>query len=864
MAELPKLVPKVSKKKATATSELEQLLRIAQDKNLGGILKKYEKEKKPKLSALQRAGSALTAFETGEALYSKIVEKKPFFPSYAQNIKSGLKTAFTGLPDEGAKPKRTYKDILLKTGSLPDRPGKIDLVDIEGIAGDILFDPTTFLGSGIGKGFIKVSGTIAKKGAALTASKFPKMGEIASTIGDLFKPNLRIAADPLLKSSDPYLQRIGRKFEDSTIKFEKGTVNIVNQILKPLQNQQKIAINQLGANSLDKITYYRETGTISGNPFIDQEVKKIGAIYDQIKQREIKEGLLESTIDNYVRRIATPEFLEANKARPNLIQALPKPIRLRLDPANPRKLDFTTIKEANDWSKNKLGFKMFEEDPYKALAYRLVEHEKAIRTNRYLNDIKVFGQNIKPGTIDQTGLKWVESTAPQLKGVSLPEPIAKYVDKARTILTNDTATKKLIQWYDNTMSFWKGSVYGWFPASQTTNAIGGMFHNYIAGAVKPKLYSDATLILNGSPGTITTKSGEKINFNAIRQWLNEYGVVGESGYLDVPGSLRIGVGESTLQKVQKWPQRVMGHVENRLRVPLFIHGLEKGMSPGAAAKNVVKYHFDYTPVGLSEFEKSVLKRIIPFYTFTRNVIPLTIQQMLLQPQKYATVYKTQRATGLKPEDEEVQYLPDYLKQQILIKKDDKYWAGFKLPFEEALGKLENPLRGFGISVAPVYKIPIEALTGVNIFKGIKIKDDVNGQSYKDMPQFVKDFLEYKEVDVPANKDTGRKGFTKYYVNPWKKYTVENFPFTSRLWNNIIRTSSSGDDPKKLLILITAIRDYTENVQTYDNKGTYEKKLLEELQALLERSYGGFQYEKFVLPKEEGQKTKTPISLPPIR
>jgi len=85
-------------------------------------------------------------------------------------------------------------------------------------------------------------------------------------------------------------------------------------------------------------------------------------------------------------------------------------------------------------------------------------------------------------------------------------------------------------------------------------------------------------------------------------------------------------------------------------------GLGLGMEDAArgAAMQVKKFLFDYTDEGLTEFEREGMKRIMPFYSWTRNNLPLQLEQLLKQPGKYAAVEKVRKgheyALGPSPDE----------------------------------------------------------------------------------------------------------------------------------------------------------------------------------------------------------------------
>uniref|UniRef100_A0A6H1ZI67 Putative ribonucleoside-triphosphate reductase n=1 Tax=viral metagenome TaxID=1070528 RepID=A0A6H1ZI67_9ZZZZ len=785
--------------------------------------KGFEKEaerivEKPKLSFLQRLGRTLTAFETGNALYQKRYEDKSFVKTYAGDIFRGLKTGITGREEIKATPKKTFKDILTQEG-MKDRPGKLDAVDIIGLAGDILTDPLTFFGGALGKGIaktVKVGVGVSKK--LPVAGKLVKVGE--ESIKDLFKPFHKI-------------EKLGKKGIDYRSAFErhvKGTRSQVNDFLSEAAIRGKAIKKEVGRKEFlkagKKIGEAIETGAQTGNKAMDDMLNYLTDFSSQRGKQLVEREIITGELPNWMHHMLTPQAADHLRLG-GQFQGMSK--ILRVAKGKHRKLE-GTAKEINEWAQKKFGMDMFEEDAFKAFAKSGADSIRSVETYDFLKRVGTqFGKKTNKDFVDEFGVRWVKSKAggiseKALGDVRLPKAIVDHLDETTKILTNDEATNSFLRLFDKAQSFWKGTVTGYFPAFHTRNAIGGMFNNWIAGIKNPLVYKTANDVLKKKAGFITTKAGKKIGYDELRIMLKEYGVVGQTGYLDVGQFLTKEISPNLAQKATRLPQQVMGVVENNLRAPLFIDGIKKGLTAEQAARRVIKYHFDYMPEGFTAFEKNIMKRVIPFYTWTRHNVPLQIEQMIMQPGKYAGVFKTQRAWGVKPSSEEEGVLPRWLKERFTIKAEGGYWSGIGLPLEEATEKLSAPLRGFGISMSPFIKTPIEQLTGYNIFKEKKIDEDDYGKYYKNAPQFLKDYLQMKEHKTA-------KGEKYYTVNPRRKYWLE--AIGSRGLSTAMRVANATDDKKNLMTLITTIRKYDYDIEDLQRWSDTDKR--KELEAALIRA-----------------------------
>jgi hypothetical protein len=77
--------------------------------------------------------------------------------------------------------------------------------------------------------------------------------------------------------------------------------------------------------------------------------------------------------------------------------------------------------------------------------------------------------------------------------------------------------------------------------------------------------------------------------------------------------------------------------EDAVRLALYLGRRRKGDTAAEAARFTNRHLFDYGD--LTQFEKSVLRRVLPFYTFTARNTPQQVRALLERPGKYATLEK---------------------------------------------------------------------------------------------------------------------------------------------------------------------------------------------------------------------------------
>ena len=178
--------------------------------------------------------------------------------------------------------------------------------------------------------------------------------------------------------------------------------------------------------------------------------------------------------------------------------------------------------------------------------------------------------------------------------------------------------------------------------------------------------------------------------------------------------------------------------EELLRGMLAFDSVTTGMTDIESIARVNKFHFNYSKEAQTDFERRVASRAIPFYTWTRNSIPLMATQLARNPKPF--VRYLQLKNNIESGVEKDRNVPDWYGERWGIdlsgllgnpNQGQRTFAFPDLPFMDLINVAKMPSREtpFGPAqhiaegLAPQIKAPIEYLTGTNIFTQAEIGTD---------------------------------------------------------------------------------------------------------------------------------------------
>ena len=472
-----------------------------------------------------------------------------------------------------------------------------------------------------------------------------------------------------------------------------------------------------------------------------------------------------------------------------------------------------TVKDINE----QMGRSFFLDDPVALQVLRKRWSNQALASNRLLSKAAdEFGMPLGKKSDDGVRRAKDGTEIPSdwgvLKGVAYPPEIHRVLSTADEILSSPNKANQLVKKWDQVQNWWKKYALALRPAWHTRNAFGNFWNAYIIGGLTdPKRYGQAAAIqkamhigkggdlqrkidlVSGKqpykgvnpkfeiPGTGMTR--EEVFNEAVKRGVYESGLygqdIGESALRQskIPGATEW-VGVNKAFEAGKM-------VENNARLALFIDGIAKGIKKAGgrgpidsskilddAAMNVRKALFDYSD--LSTVEKDWMKRLMPFYTWTRKNIPAQLQAIAEHPDRANKLNILVAGMQRGAENIDSNDVDEWVKQQfpIFLKAEDseKYHTFITAMSYVPTAELERIFRS-PKDVAylatqmgtPLIKVPIEILANWDFFRNKPI--DV--LSYETNRKFGEGIFK----SVPGL--TGSKSFLGVKVTPHQKHLLQS-------------------------------------------------------------------------------------------
>lgn len=413
-----------------------------------------------------------------------------------------------------------------------------------------------------------------------------------------------------------------------------------------------------------------------------------------------------------------------------------------------------------------------------------------------------------------------------------------YVDKELGHLLNvlertNNDTNAFVKVLDKiNSSFKKFSVMT--PGFQLRNIIGNATNMYLAGMPPHQIISywgKANNILNNSEDLIRkVATGAKLSdtekemFKIIKGF-NEAGFEKIGDAVQDLDDVRNALDSSP--KAIKWAAK-MGmdmnqYMDTYNRMAMYIYATEhpkfvQKLGKSSAAEAVKFALMD--PSNLNDFERNVARRVIPFYTFTKQNLLYQASNILKNTPKYRRLGKfINDAYNDLDEDQHYQYQKESMQLPIPWANDEngnQWFLKANLPVSDLGEWMENPVQRLFASTNPLIKMGAEMTTGKDLFTGQDLRMNttkklLNSLGVSDIPEGVTNTAQLAEHILSG------LGLSNISTNVIKKVTA------------IINSATNNDDVNGAELWAEIFRsvvqntnqDSVENSKLYEEYETYQ-------------------------------------------
>lgn len=578
-------------------------------------------------------------------------------------IKERLKSAWSGL---SGQERVTANELWGNVG--------VKGVPLLGFATEIVTDPMMYGGySGITKGVgktLKVTGKIAKKipGVEKAVTKVgTKVQPVAAHLKEMF-----VAKTGIKKLNTMIEKHLGQRqyLKGEELKYGIKTRNAIQNISKKYGQsiddveKQVVALIEQPGRAIPNIV--PETRALADDLTIH---------LSNILTTEMKAGVPITGLSKGTRGLSYFPRITTKEATQYLKQAKVGNAKIwdtKLANALKRKTGDFTLEEFNAFV-SAHGLKVlggrsveqfFMKHPAYAVATRGLRSAKAVTSAQFLDDVgRTFGTKAKKAPAHWQKLpENVTRLNPSLKGLKFDPEVAGEVLRTTKSYVNPESARGFVKMFDTVQNTWKRWTLAPFPKYHLRNMVGNTWNIYLEGSTRPRhfvkmqalqtyrKYKDAPRMGNFARAELAKIGVTPAQADDLIMQMEKTGVLGRGWYAaDIETGIEKELTKGFLGKPlrTKLKKTVTGQIaiekgmalgstiENNARGALWLARLDKGDDALTAAGTMKKFLFDYGD--LTAFEKQIMKRTMPFYTWTRKNVPLQAEFLWKQPQKFAPI-----------------------------------------------------------------------------------------------------------------------------------------------------------------------------------------------------------------------------------